>query len=70
METKKGFYVLWRGLLFWKTFTFSTLLAYGLTSAITFYLYKVLKSAGTTQYNADGSIQSGGDDLNAEGLTA
>jgi len=65
-----GFYVLWRGLLFWKTFTFSTLLAYAATSGLTFYLYKVLKAAGTPQYNSDGSILSGGDDLNAEGLTA
>ncbi|GAB5586932.1 hypothetical protein Unana1_01832 [Umbelopsis nana] len=30
----------------------------------------VLKAAGTPQYNSDGSILSGGDDLNAEGLTA
>ncbi|KAJ2961333.1 hypothetical protein NQZ79_g3389 [Umbelopsis isabellina] len=64
------FYVLWRGLLYWKTFSFSTLLAYALTSGLTFYLYTVLKNAGSPRYNVDGSIQSGGDDLNAEGLTA
>jgi hypothetical protein len=67
---KKGFYVLWRGIMFWKTFTFSTLLAYGITSGITFYFYNVLKNAGTPNYKADGTIASGGDDLNAEGLTA
>ncbi|KAI8580858.1 hypothetical protein K450DRAFT_234905 [Umbelopsis ramanniana AG] len=65
-----GFYVLWRGIMFWKTFTFSTLLAYSITSGITFYFYNVLKNAGTPNYKADGSIASGGDDLNAEGLTA
>jgi hypothetical protein len=33
-------------------------------------MYKVLVSAGTPTYSADGTLMNSGDDLNAEGLTA
>ncbi|KAI8883802.1 DUF788-domain-containing protein [Backusella circina FSU 941] len=63
-------YFLWRIVFYWNTFTKSQFLLYGLSAGLTFMLYRVLVSAGTPTYSADGTLVSSGDDLNAEGLTA
>ncbi|KAI9245255.1 hypothetical protein BY458DRAFT_466401 [Sporodiniella umbellata] len=63
-------YFLWRVVYHWNTFTVSQMFLYGITAGLTYFFYRVLVSSGTPSYTPDGSLISGGDDLNSEGLTA
>ncbi|RUP48319.1 hypothetical protein BC936DRAFT_144716 [Jimgerdemannia flammicorona] len=64
------FYILWRVIFYWSTFSFSHFLLYGSTVAVTLYLYNLLYGMGNPVYLSDGSLAKSGDDINGEGLVA
>ncbi|KAK9679444.1 hypothetical protein K7432_016264 [Basidiobolus ranarum] len=65
-----AFYILIRGIFYFSSFGLYHFLGYAITGGISLFLYLQLKSMGTPRYSFNGQLESSGDDLSAEGLTA
>ncbi|ORY01165.1 DUF788-domain-containing protein [Basidiobolus meristosporus CBS 931.73] len=65
-----AFYFLFRIVFYYSSFGFYHFLGYAITGGISVFLYLQLKAMGTPRYSPSGQLESSGEDLSAEGLTA
>ncbi|KAF9912054.1 hypothetical protein EC991_001000 [Linnemannia zychae] len=63
-----AFYIFYRIIYHWSTFSFKLAAGYTITAGITFFLYTQINAMSQPRYNSRGELADAGQDLSQEGL--